>query len=405
MTSTGSLRGVAFGLGIAAFAAYQQFKLPVVLPVLLERYGYDRTLAGGFVSVYAVAGLLLSVYTARVVTRTGAVAPIMTAMGLMLAGSGASLLAPQLGWLMLAGRGLEGMGFAILGVCGPVLANANAGPRQLSMVIGLTAAWIPVGQLTATALAPIALASFGWSSLWWLAMVGCIAFVLWLAVLRRDPCVILAPGQSQPTPVTSERASASVPGAAQLTVDERFGLTVTAAIFGIWSGQYFAYMTWLPQYLVEVHQFEVGGALLGYLLPVVLVIGFNLLTGLALRAGATLGTLLVVALASQSIVWWSIPLTDSGVKGLISLLVYGCGAGVVPACLFGIPSALVGTGPRAVLAFGTIMTGRNLGVLIGPVLLAQLIKSSGQWTSMTPVFGGLTTVCLLLAIGLARRLR
>ena len=34
-----NLKGVVFGLGIAAFAAYQQFKLPVVLPVLLERYG------------------------------------------------------------------------------------------------------------------------------------------------------------------------------------------------------------------------------------------------------------------------------------------------------------------------------------------------------------------------------
>jgi hypothetical protein len=33
--------GVAFGLGLAFLAAYQQFKLPVVLPVLLADYGYD----------------------------------------------------------------------------------------------------------------------------------------------------------------------------------------------------------------------------------------------------------------------------------------------------------------------------------------------------------------------------
>lgn len=47
---TGSWKGVWFGVGIAAFAAYQQFKLPVVLPVLLEQYGYERALAGGFVA-------------------------------------------------------------------------------------------------------------------------------------------------------------------------------------------------------------------------------------------------------------------------------------------------------------------------------------------------------------------
>lgn len=60
---TGSWKGVIFGVGIAAFAAYQQFKLPVVLPVLLERYGYDRVLAGGFMSVYALTGLVLSVWS------------------------------------------------------------------------------------------------------------------------------------------------------------------------------------------------------------------------------------------------------------------------------------------------------------------------------------------------------
>ena len=52
--------GIAYGLALAWFAAYQQFKLPVVLPVLLADYGYDRTLAGSFMSIYAVAGLALS---------------------------------------------------------------------------------------------------------------------------------------------------------------------------------------------------------------------------------------------------------------------------------------------------------------------------------------------------------
>ena len=48
------LLGIAFGLGVLFLAAYQQFKLPVVLPVLLADFAYDRTLAGGFMSVYAL---------------------------------------------------------------------------------------------------------------------------------------------------------------------------------------------------------------------------------------------------------------------------------------------------------------------------------------------------------------
>ena len=105
---TGSWKGVIFGVGIAAFAAYQQFKLPVVLPVLLERYGYDRVLAGGFMSVYALTGLVLSVWLGGVIERRGAIGPVLIAMGLLAAGSALSLAFPASGMLMLAGRALEG---------------------------------------------------------------------------------------------------------------------------------------------------------------------------------------------------------------------------------------------------------------------------------------------------------
>ena len=63
--------GIAFGLCLAYLAAFQQFKLPPVLPVLLDTYHYDRTLAGGFMSVYAVAGLLLSWLLGRSLTKIG----------------------------------------------------------------------------------------------------------------------------------------------------------------------------------------------------------------------------------------------------------------------------------------------------------------------------------------------
>ena len=48
---------VAFGLCLAFLAAFQMFKLPPVLPVLLETYRYDRTLAGGFMSVWTANSL------------------------------------------------------------------------------------------------------------------------------------------------------------------------------------------------------------------------------------------------------------------------------------------------------------------------------------------------------------
>ena len=52
---------ICLGLALVLFAAFSQFKLPVVLPVMLDRYGYDPVLAGGFMSVYAALGIVLSI--------------------------------------------------------------------------------------------------------------------------------------------------------------------------------------------------------------------------------------------------------------------------------------------------------------------------------------------------------
>ena len=74
---------VALGLALVIYAAYSQFKLPVVLPVLLDSYGYDRVLAGGFMSIFAVFGILLSVPMGRAVARRGALRLILLALPVM----------------------------------------------------------------------------------------------------------------------------------------------------------------------------------------------------------------------------------------------------------------------------------------------------------------------------------
>ena len=173
------IEGVALGLGLACFGAYQLFKLPVVLPVLLAQYDYDRTLAGAFMSVYAVSGLALSVWFGRIITRRGPLflaTPAVTCIGL---GAALTLVAPQFGLVVLLSRGLEGIAFAVLGIIGPVLASSHATRRQLPLILGISAAWIPVGQLTATFLAPVSLTSIGWQGLWYVAIGGSAGLFLW----------------------------------------------------------------------------------------------------------------------------------------------------------------------------------------------------------------------------------
>ncbi len=389
-TSRSNWTGIAFGLALACFAAYQQFKLPPALPVLLETYRYDRTLAGAFMSVYAVAGLAFSLLFGRLLERKGAVGPTLGALALSMAGTGLVLALPESGWTVLLGRALEGVGFAFLAICGMLLANANASARHLPLVVGMTAAWIPVGQLAAMLLAPIAFAWQGWQPLWIVALFGALALAAWTLALR---------GSGAVDPPAAPAAPGPAPGAA-IAGAPRLKLAIAAGIFMLWSSQYFAYMTWLPQYLVEVHGLSVSMAVAGNMIPVAVLIAATVVVGMVLRAGVPVGPLLVCGLATQAAIWWLVPVTGAGAGGVVSLIFYGIAAGICPTCLFAMPSIIVGRGRVAAPAFGIIMTGRNIGVLIGPVLLAQAFEVTGAWDLAAPIFGTVTSLAFGLGIWL-----
>ena len=395
-TPRGAPRGALIGLGLVVlvFAAFSQFKLPVVLPLLLDRYAYDPVLAGGFMSVYAVLGIALSLWIGRRVEARGPLNLILLALPLMAGGTLVSLIAPQLGGVVLLGRALEGAAFAILAVAGPVLATSLVSERHRNLVVGLVAAWMPAGQLLAALLAPLALATTGWTGLWLASVAMALGLVVWAWNLRGKQRVAapVAPSAMAggPEPDTAPRLS--------WTRGQKQALWLTAGVFMLWSGQYLAYMTWLPEYLVGALGLTVEAALWVYLIPIVLVGVFNVLSGLVLRRGLAVERLLLGAVAVQALLWWLLPVSSSGVAGLLSLCLYGITAGIVPTCLFTLPTEAVRNPGQRARAFGSVMTGRNLGVFLGPLLLAQLVKWSGDWVASSPVFAVLTSLAAALSL-------
>lgn len=384
--------GVAFGLTLACFAAWQQFKLPPLLPTLLERYGYDRVLAGGFMSAYAVAGLLATLAIARYVAERGAYPVLWLSLGLF-AGANLTVWAfPELGWLVLLARMAEGLAFAACAVIGPATASMNASARHLPLILGLSAAWIPIGQVVASLVAQPGLARGEWQTAWLAAFAATLLFALWTWQVQARRAIAFG-------------GAATSGGGRPMTRREMRLLWVAATAFLLFSGQYYAYMTWLPQYLVEAFGFGPEEALAGYLVPVVMLGVWNVFSGWLLRHGFGAGPMLTLGMVLQAACWFLMPWTDAGWSGLVSLLVYGVGAGLAPTALFAMPSAVLGPGRPLVRAFGILMTLRNLGVLAGPILLAQLSKLPGGWLLSAPIFGAVSALAALLALWLALRLR
>src|SRR3546814_4676762 len=77
------------------------------------------------------------------------------------------LLWPEDGYLVLAGRAMEGVGFIVLAILCSLYANLSVSQRHLALSAALVATWIPAGQLLASLAAPVFLARGLWEPLWW----------------------------------------------------------------------------------------------------------------------------------------------------------------------------------------------------------------------------------------------
>lgn len=376
---------VLLGVGISAFGAFLQFKLPPVLPAFLGEYPHSADVAAGFMSVFALVGLLASAPIGRLLEHHALIWALFAGLGIAAVGILLGLSAPQSGPLMLLARGFEGFTFAIFALIGPVIANSAAARRDLGLVTGLIAAWIPIGQLLAGLLA---LAGADWHALW-LINLGLMVPLIWAALRQRawlGPVKLSGSSSGSTLPAKTDR-----------------GLVIGAGIFLLWSLQFFAFMTWLTKYLTGELHLSATLAILAYLLPVVVVMIFNIGTGWLLSRGLKLLPALVVALLLQALVWISAPWLD-GLPGIGMLIVFGIGAGVAPACFFHLPHHLerVQAGPKA---YGVLMTGRNSGVFLGPILMAWLFQGSLGWSGAAFVVAGITALAALLALSLAPRLR
>lgn len=366
---------MALGVGVSCACAYQQFKLPPILPDLLRAHPHEPAVAAGFMSIYALIGLMVSQPLGRWLQGEGRLGRGLAFAGLVTALGGAlALIWPGSSILFLAGRGLEGVGFAICAIAGPAIAAQAAAPRDLPLVTGLLAGWIPMGQIVGALVA----AQFpDWRVLWWLGIVLALGLVLL--------------GRRSAGALTRKATAEDV-----LTGQHKKLLWLGGSIFLLWSGQYFAFMTWLTSYLEIRYGLSLRESVGAYLLPVVVLLGFNVLTGWALGRGLPLLRALILSLLSQAIVWLAAPFAE-GWLGIALLLVYGIGAGVVPTCLFHLPHRIVGGAARAG-AFGIVMAARNIGVFLGPLVLGILVEGPQDWPLSFAIMAGATLGATMLAI-------
>jgi len=379
---------IALATAAGVIAAYQIGKVAPLLPELRQALDFDLVTGGLIASVINAVGCLLGLTTGLLADRIGRRRLLLAGLVLLCLGGLAGAAAASAIWLLLS-RLLEGIGVVTIVVAAPAIIAEAADPARARLALGVWATYMPTGVALAMASAPAIAHATTWRGLW---LIGALAVALFTLL-----CVFRLPrGLGQPGRGSGLSFAAAWKGAAA-----RPGPWLLGACFGAYALQWFAVMTWLPTLVIEATGSSAAAVGPFVALAVAVNVVGNIAGGRLLQAGFAPSTLIAVVSVALGAIGLFImtPATDATLRLVLACLFSSVG-GIIPGATFAAaprhsPSpALMGA------VNGLIVQGSNLGVLLGPPVLALMVQFGGGWQGARWVMpaAGLTGLGLALLL-------
>lgn len=372
---------LAFAAGIAA--AMQVGKVPPALPSIRGELGLSLVATGWVASLFNAIGATAGALTGLVADRLGRRRAVLLGLSFLSMGSALGGVADGTAAL-LAARFLEGVGFVSVAVAAAALLAEVTRPADLRLVVGCWAIYLPGGMGLMMLLSPLMLERGGWRALW----LGNAALLLVLLLV----VAIATRGVGAP-PAEPRRMAAF--GA----VLRRPGPWLLAAIFGCYTLQWFAVMTWLPSYATERLGLGAPAAALASAMVVLINVLGCVGGGVLLYRGMPRWRLIVAALVTMGLCavgFFSAGVPDAFRYALV-LAFSGIG-GLLPSAALAAAPVHAPTPGDVGAVNGMINQGSNLGTLSGPPLTAALISWGGSWDAAAPLLPVLAAIGIALAL-------
>ncbi|MGD8792496.1 MAG: MFS transporter [Anaerolineae bacterium] len=393
MTDKGKAWAVAAAVIVAGIVlAINRFKVPPILPVLMDELQVDMVVGGWLTSGSSVAGIFLAIPVAFLLARIGLKATGLVALGCAVAGAvigGVAATAP----VMLLGRMIEGVSVSLITVLAPTAISLWFAPRDRGLPMGIWAAWLPIGIVVVFNAAHPLMNALGWRSLWWFgAVLDLLAFVLVGLVVASPPED--GAGKKRPSAPPGELAR-------MLLNPTTWLLAFSFAAFGF---ALLAYNTWAPTYLIETLRVEPGAASFYASLMFLAAIPANIVAGWVMDRMKDRYSLLPAAFLITTILFfWSFRLGSVGVV-VPYMIVLGLASNFIPTVTFTLAPETMPRIEYAGLSVGMVMAGTNVGGVSGPPALGAIL-SAGNWSVGGTCFFLVMSLGTLAAWHVARRLR
>ena len=165
-------------------AAFNQYKVPALLPILMQSFGVDLVDAAWLVSAFSVTGVLLALPSGLILYRLGSRTTGIAGLGFVLAGCLMGSVPLGIN-VFLASRVVEGVGLGLVVVVSPALIAEWFPPACRGLPMGIYAIWLPVGAVLAFSVAPGLAGVGGWELAWWAgAAVSLVAIVVYIVMIH-----------------------------------------------------------------------------------------------------------------------------------------------------------------------------------------------------------------------------
>jgi predicted MFS family arabinose efflux permease len=345
-------------------APLNQFKVPPILPVLMEQFQINLTQAGGLMSIIAFTGLLLALPAGIILQRSGPKFTGLIALGCMAAGAALGALSSSYGGLM-GSRVVEGIGMGLIGVVAPATIAMWFPPARQGMPMGIWATWVPVGTVLMYNLAPTLTAAFGWQAVWWADALFALANMLIYGLLVRRP-----EQQETASPQQDEGTS----GLRQALANRDIWLL--ALEFACFNLALVALGTYYPTFLNEVRGYPLGpAAFISSLATLLILVSAPAAGWLSDRINSRrlVFSLPFLALAALFV----FPFRVTGWQLTALMVAQGLMAGAIPTATFAAAPELMRRPEWGGLGLAVVLIGQNLGQLVGPLLFGQFVNSLG----------------------------
>jgi len=363
-------------------APLNQFKVPPVLPLLMDAFGLSVGRVGLLMSVFAVTGLILAIPAGFIFQKLGYRITGLLAVGSVIVGASIGAVSTSTG-MMLISRVIEGVGLSFMTVVAPAVIAIWFVADERGTPMGVWATWVPLGSTVMLVVAPFLVGRWNWQGVWWFGCVFAVAgWVLYYFFIKP------APVQSAGT--DSSAASGRMTARDLGPVLHNRDLWLISLLFCCFNLAFIAFVTWTPTFLNAIRGMSlVGASLLISIVTMSATVSLPISGWISDRVGSR-KLVCVTPMILLMLLW---PLAFFVSEGGFFPLVVAIGlvGGFIPTGVFSAGVEVVGDERLAGMAMAIIQVGQNAGMLLGPLVFGWTIEATGGWQipfwTLVPVCG------------------